>query len=312
MNEDPAVIVNIQRQPGANVIDVVDRIKKLLPQLQSALPSSVQVTVLTDRTISIRASVRDVQFELMLAVALVTMVIFLFLRTLSATVIPAAAVPLSLVGTFGVMYLMGFSLNNLTLMALTISTGFVVDDAIVMIENIARYIEKGDSPLQAALKGSKQIAFTILSLTISLIAVLIPLLFMGDVVGRLFREFALTLSVTILISAVVSLTLTPMMCARLLRHTTKSEHGRFYRVSQEVFDRSHRGLRYDVAMGTEPSTGHAGRGGGHADPHPAALCRRAQGFLSYSGHGCDSGNLRSPPIDFVPGNGRAAAGVGRP
>jgi len=238
MNEDPAVIVNIQRQPGANVIDVVDRIKKLLPQLQSALPSSVQVTVLTDRTISIRASVRDVQFELMLAVALVIMVIFLFLRTLSATVIPAAAVPLSLVGTFGIMYLMGFSLNNLTLMALTISTGFVVDDAIVMIENIARYIEQGDSPLQAALKGAKQIAFTILSLTISLIAVLIPLLFMGDVVGRLFREFALTLSVTILISAVVSLTLTPMMCARLLRHTTKAEQGRFYRVSQEVFDRT--------------------------------------------------------------------------
>ena len=238
MNEDPAVIVNIQRQPGANVIDVVDRIKKLLPQLQSALPSSVQVTVLTDRTISIRASVRDVQFELMLAVALVIMVIFLFLRTLSATVIPAAAVPLSLVGTFGIMYLMGFSLNNLTLMALTISTGFVVDDAIVMIENIARYIEQGDSPLQAALKGAKQIAFTILSLTISLIAVLIPLLFMGDVVGRLFREFALTLSVTILISAVVSLTLTPMMCARLLRHTTKAEQGRFYRVSQAVFDRT--------------------------------------------------------------------------
>jgi len=238
MNEVPAVIVNIQRQPGANVIDVVDRIKKLLPQLQSALPSSVQLTVLTDRTISIRASVRDVQFELMLAVALVIMVIFLFLRTMSATVIPAAAVPLSLVGTFGVMYLMDFSLNNLTLMALTISTGFVVDDAIVMIENIARYIEKGDSPLEAALKGSKQIAFTILSLTISLIAVLIPLLFMGDVVGRLFREFAITLSVTILISAVVSLTLTPMMCARLLRHTKKAEQGRCYRVSQELFDRT--------------------------------------------------------------------------
>ena len=238
MNEVPAVIVNIQRQPGANVIDVVDRIKKLLPQLQSALPSSVQLTVLTDRTISIRASVRDVQFELMLAVALVIMVIFLFLRTMSATVIPAAAVPLSLVGTFGVMYLMDFSLNNLTLMALTISTGFVVDDAIVMIENIARYIEKGDSPLEAALKGSKQIAFTILSLTISLIAVLIPLLFMGDVVGRLFREFAITLSVTILISAVVSLTLTPMMCARLLRHTKKAEQGRSYRVSQELFDRT--------------------------------------------------------------------------
>jgi len=237
MNETPAVLVNIQRQPGANVIEVADRIKNLLPQLQSALPSSVQVTVLTDRTTSIRASVRDVQFELMLAVALVIMVIFLFLRTLSATVIPAAAVPLSIVGTFGAMYVMGFSLNNLTLMALTISTGFVVDDAIVMIENISRYIERGDSPLQAALKGSEQIAFTILSLSISLIAVLIPLLFMGDVVGRLFREFAITLSITIVISAVVSLTLTPMMCARLLRHRREVEQGTFYRMSQEAFDR---------------------------------------------------------------------------
>ena len=238
MDNVPAVIVNIQRQPGANVIDVVDRIKKLLPQLHSALPPSVQVAVLTDRTVSIRASVRDVQFELLLAVALVIMVIFLFLRTLSATVIPAAAVPLSLVGTFGVMYLMGFSLNNLTLMALTISTGFVVDDAIVMIENIARYIEKGEPPLQAALKGSRQIAFTILSLTISLIAVLIPLLFMGDVVGRLFQEFAVTLSVTILISAVVSLTLTPMMCARLLRYRRDEEQGAFYLASQRWFDRT--------------------------------------------------------------------------
>ncbi len=238
MDEVPAVIVNIQRQPGANVIEVVDRVKKLLPQLQGALPPSVRVTVLTDRTTSIRASIRDVQFELMLAVALVIMVIFLFLRTLSATIIPAAAVPLSLVGTFGAMYLMEFSLNNLTLMALTISTGFVVDDAIVMIENIARYIEKGDSPLQAALKGSQQIAFTILSLTISLIAVLIPLLFMGDVVGRLFREFAVTLSITILISAVVSLTLTPMMCARLLRHVPVAEQGAFYRATQRLFDRT--------------------------------------------------------------------------
>jgi len=238
MNETPAILINIQRQPGANVIEVADRIKKLLPQLQSALPSSIQVTVLTDRTISIRASVHDVQFELMLAVALVILVIFLFLRTLSGTVIPAAAVPLSLVGTFGAMYLMGFSLNNLTLMALTISTGFVVDDAIVMIENVSRYIERGESPLQAALKGSEQIAFTILSLSISLIAVLIPLLFMGDVVGRLFREFAVTLSITIVISAIVSLTLTPMMCARLLRHRGKAEQGAFYRKSQELFDRT--------------------------------------------------------------------------
>ena len=237
MNETQAVLVNIQRQPGANVIEVADRIKKLLPQLQSALPSSVQVTVLTDRTTSIRASVRDVQFELMFAIVLVIMVIFLFLRTLSATVIPAAAVPLSLIGTFGAMYLMGFSLNNLTLMALTISTGFVVDDAIVMIENISRYIERGESPLQAAFKGSQQIAFTILSLSISLIAVLIPLLFMGDVVGRLFREFAVTLSMTIVISAIVSLTLTPMMCARLLRYRRESEQGGFYRWSQTLVDR---------------------------------------------------------------------------
>ena len=238
MDETPAVLVNIQRQPGANVIEVADRIKKILPQLQSALPSSMQVTMLTDRTTSIRASVRDVQFELILAVALVIMVIFLFLRTLSATVIPAVAVPLSLVGTLGAMYLMGFSLNNLTLMALTISTGFVVDDAIVMIENISRYMERGESPFQAALKGSEQIAFTILSLSISLIAVLIPLLFMGDVVGRLFREFAVTLSVTILISAVVSLTVTPMMCARLLRHRRAAEQGIFYRRTQRAFDRT--------------------------------------------------------------------------
>ena len=237
MNETPAVIVNIQRQPGANIIQVVDRIKKILPVLKSNLPAALQVDVLTDRTTTIRASVRDVEFELMLTVALVVMVIFLFLRNLSATIIPSVAVPLSIVGTFGVMYLAGFSLNNLTLMALTISTGFVVDDAIVMIENIIRFIEEGDPPLEAALKGSEQIGFTIVSLTISLIAVLIPLLFMGDIVGRLFREFAITLSVTILVSAFVSLTLTPMMCSRLLRHTPKEKQGRFYRASEEAFDR---------------------------------------------------------------------------
>jgi multidrug efflux pump len=236
MNDTQAIIMNIQRQPGANVIEVVDRIKALLPQLQGALPASVDVQVLTDRTVTIRASVKDVQFDLLLAVALVVMVIFLFLRNVYATLIPSVAVPLSLVGTFGVMYLAGFSINNLTLMALTIATGFVVDDAIVMIENISRYIEEGDSPLQAALKGSKQIGFTIISLTISLIAVLIPLLFMGDVVGRLFREFAITLAVSILISAVVSLTLTPMMCARLLRHTPVTEQSRFYRVTGQWFD----------------------------------------------------------------------------
>jgi multidrug efflux pump len=237
MNDAPAVIVNIQRQPGANVIEVVDRVKALLPHLQSSLPQAVQVSVLTDRTTTIRGSVADVQFELILAVALVVMVIFLFLRNLAATIIPSVAVPLSLIGTFGAMYLLGFSLNNLSLMALTIATGFVVDDAIVMIENVSRYIEQGDSPLKAALKGSEQIAFTILSLTISLIAVLIPLLFMGDVVGRLFREFAITLGVTILISAVVSLTLTPMMCSRLLKHTPEEKQSRFYNSSQRMYDR---------------------------------------------------------------------------
>jgi multidrug efflux pump len=237
MDRQPAVIVNIQRQPGANIIAVVDRIKALLPQLQTSLPASVQVKVLTDRTTTIRASVKDVEFELMLTVALVVMVIFLFLRNLAATIIPSVAVPLSIIGTFGVMYLLGYSLNNLTLMALTISTGFVVDDAIVMIENISRYIEEGETPMRAALKGSEQIGFTIISLTVSLIAVLIPLLFMGDVVGRLFREFAITLAVTILVSAVVSLTLTPMMCSRILKHKPESEQTRFYHASERVFKR---------------------------------------------------------------------------
>ncbi|MGE5115532.1 MAG: MdtB/MuxB family multidrug efflux RND transporter permease subunit [Betaproteobacteria bacterium] len=234
----PGVILNVQRQPGANVIETVDRVKALLPQLEATLPASLDVRVLSDRTVTIRASVRDVQFELLLAVALVVMVIFLFLRSAQATLIPSVAVPLSLVGTFGVMHLAGFSINNLTLMALTISTGFVVDDAIVMIENIARYVEAGDSPFAAALKGSEQIAFTIISLTISLIAVLIPLLFMGDVVGRLFHEFAITLAVSILISAVVSLTLTPMMSARLLKHTPESAHGRLYRAVGRMFERT--------------------------------------------------------------------------
>ncbi len=235
MNLVPAVIVNIQRQPGANTIQVVDRIKKLLPQLSLSLPASVHLSILTDATVTIRASVADVQFELMLTIALVVMVIFLFLRNIAATFIPSVAVPLSLVGTFGVMYLLGYSLNNLTLMALTIATGFVVDDAIVMIENIARYVEEGEPPLQAALKGSAQIGFTIVSLSVTLIAVLIPLLFMGDVVGRLFREFAVTLGATILVSAIVSLTLTPMMCARLLRHKTEAEQGKLFRASERVF-----------------------------------------------------------------------------
>jgi multidrug efflux pump len=236
MDRQPAVIVNIQRQPGANIIAVVDRIQKLLPQLQSSLPASVKVKVLTDRTITIRASVLDVEYELMLTVALVVLVIFLFLRNLAATIIPSVSVPLSIVGTFAVMYLLGYSLNNLTLMALTISTGFVVDDAIVMIENISRYIEEGMSPMRAALKGSEQIGFTIMSLTVSLIAVLIPLLFMSDVVGRLFREFAITLAVTILVSAFVSLTLTPMMCSRILKDKSIARETRFYHWSENVFN----------------------------------------------------------------------------
>src|SRR5215468_9927725 len=234
MNLTPAVILNVQRQPAANIITVVDRIKTLLPTLTQSLPASITVNVLTDRTNTIRASVKDVEFELMLTIALVVAVIFLFLRTLSATIIPSVAVPLSIVGTFAVMYLLGYSLNNLTLMALTISTGFVVDDAIVMIENIARYIEAGEKPLQAALKGAEQIGFTILSLTVSLVAVLIPLLFMGDIAGRLFRQFAVTLAVTIVISAFISLTLTPMMSARLLRFTPTEQQGRFYHASGQI------------------------------------------------------------------------------
>ena len=237
MNETPAVIVNIQRQPGANTISVVKSITKLMPQLKATLPAGIDVTTLTDLTTGIKASVSDVEFELMLTIVLVVLVIFLFLRNLSATIIPSVAVPLSIVGTFAAMYGLGYSLDNLSLMALTISTGFVVDDAIVMIENISRYLEEGHSPMQAALEGAEQIGFTILSLTVSLIAVLIPLLFMGGIVGRLFREFAVTLAVTIIISAAVSLTLTPMMCSRILRHTPESQRGRFYQASERVFDR---------------------------------------------------------------------------
>jgi multidrug efflux pump len=237
MNMTPAVILNIQRQPGANTITVVNEINKILPQLQANLPASIKVTTLTDMTTSIQASIHDVEFELMLTVGLVILVIFLFLRSLYATIIPSVAVPLSLIGTFAVMYLLGFSLDNLSLMALTISTGFVVDDAIVMIENISRFLEEGMPPLEAALTGAGQIGFTIVSLTVSLIAVLIPLLFMGDVVGRLFREFAVTLAVTIVISAVVSLTLTPMMCSRILRHNPEEQQTRFYRASENVFNK---------------------------------------------------------------------------
>jgi multidrug efflux pump len=234
MGTTPAIILNVQRQPGANVIAVVDSIKALLPQLKAALPAALDVTPLTDRTVTIRASVNDVEFELGLAIALVVLVIFLFLRNIPATIIPSLSVPLSLVGTLAAMYGLGFSLDNLSLMSLTVATGFVVDDAIVMIENIARYVEEGEAPMAAALRGSGQIGFTIISLTVSLLAVLIPLLFMGDVVGRLFHEFAITLAVTIVISAVVSLTLVPMLCARMLRPAR--EGGRFERVSKQFID----------------------------------------------------------------------------
>ena len=233
--QTPAIIVNVQRQPGGNTIKVVESIDRLLPQLEANLPKGITVTVMTDLTTAIQSSVQDVEYELLLTVGLVVLVMFLFLRNLYATIIPSVAVPLSLVGTFGAMYMLGYSLDNLSLMALTISTGFVVDDAIVMVENISRYLEAGDSPMQAALKGAEQIGFTIMSLTVSLIAVLIPLLFMGDVVGRLFREFAVTLAVTIIISAVVSLTLTPMMASRILKHNPEAQQGRFYKVSERAF-----------------------------------------------------------------------------
>lgn len=262
-NNEQAIVINVQRQPGANVIETTDTIRTLLPELIESLPKSVNVDILTDRTSTIRASVNDVQFELMLAIALVVMVIYLFLRNGIATLIPGIAVPLSLVGTFAVMYFCGFSVNNLTLMALTIATGFVVDDAIVVIENISRYLEKGDKPLVAALKGAGEIGFTIISLTFSLVAVLIPLLFMGDIVGRLFREFAITLAVAILISAVVSLTLTPMMCARLLKPESQHKHNRFELACERFFDRmvagyaiwlkrilNHQWLTLSVALGT--------------------------------------------------------------
>jgi multidrug efflux pump len=268
MNRTPAVIVNIQRQPGANIIQVVERVKGLLPKLRATVPSSIGIAILTDRTITVRASVEDVEFELVVCIGLVVLVIFLFLRSLPATLIPGVAVPLSLIGTCAAMYALGYSLNNLTLMALTISTGFVVDDAIVMIENITRYVEEGEAPLQAALKGAEQIGFTIMSLTVSLIAVLIPLLFMGDITGRLFREFAVTLSVTILISAVVSLTLTPMLSARLLHHKPESARGTLYRISESAFEAvvafygktlewvlRHRTLTMAVAAGTLALTG---------------------------------------------------------
>ncbi len=306
----PAVILNVQRQPGANTISVVKSIKKLLPQLQANLPAGIQITTLTDLTIAIQASVDDVEFEMMLTIGLVVMVIFLFLRNLYATIIPSVAVPLSLIGTFGVMYVLGYSLDNLSLMALTISTGFVVDDAIVMIENISRYLEEGDKPMEAALKGAGQIGFTIVSLTVSLIAVLIPLLFMGDVVGRLFREFAVTLATTIVISAVVSLTLTPMMCSRILRHNPEAEQGRFYRASERVFERliafygrtlkfvlEYQTITLLVALGTLVLT-------------VILYIIIPKGLFPHPGYGRDPGYFAGAPEHFFHGHGSEAAGSG--
>ncbi len=280
MNQTPAVIVNVQRQPGANIIQVVDRIKALMPKLKATLPSSINIATLTDRTITVRSSVKDVQFELLLTIGLVVMVIFVFLRNLAATFIPSVAVPLSLVGTFGAMYVLGYSLNNLTLMALTISTGFVVDDAIVMIENIMRYVEHGDPPLEAALKGAEQIGFTIMSLTVSLIAVLIPLLFMGDITGRLFREFAVTLAVTILVSAAVSLTLTPMLCAKLLRRKNEGEEGRFYQGFGTRFRANHRLLRQDARVGAKTSKFDSCRSCRNTGAHDLSVHCHSQRVLS--------------------------------
>ena len=309
-NSTPAVIVNIQRQPGANIIQVVDRVKQLLPQLKANLPASMDVSILTDRTTTIRASVRDVKFSLMLTIALVVLAIFLFLRNVYATIIPSVAVPLSLVGTLGVMYLLGYSLNNLTLMALTISTGFVVDDAIVMIENVFRYIEQGEKPLQAALKGAEQIGFTIISLTISLIAGLIPLLFMGDIVGRLFREFAVTLSVTILVSACVSLTLTPMMCSRLLKSKAdEKKHGRFFEATERVYDRIIKFYGRTLQTILKHQTATLFVAVGDAGVHDFALRHRAERIFPRAGHRRDSGHFRRRAKHFFHRDGRTAAGA---
>ncbi len=311
VNDQRAIVLNIQRQPGTNIINVVDTVQAILPQIEASLPEGVNVRVISDRTTTIRASVKDVEFELLLTTLLVVMVIFLFLRSASATIIPGIAVPLSLVGTFAVMYLLGYSLDNLSLMALTISTGFVVDDAIVMIENISRYIEKGESAMQAALKGSAEIGFTIVSLTVSLIAVLIPLLFMADIVGRLFREFAVTLAVTIIFSAFVSLTLTPMMAARILKHHPESEQGWFYRSVGVVLREDHRALRQDGQGGVAPSAGDAAGRGRHARADDLSLHYRSQGIFPGAGYRRHSRHFASAGDGFLHLHVAAAAGIGQ-
>ena len=307
-NELPAVLVNIQRQPGANVIDVVDRIQRLLPQLTSTLPSTLDVVVISNRTETIRASVRDVQHELIFAVALVVMVTFLFLRNIPATLIPSVVVPLSLVGTFGVMYLAGFSINNLTLMALTIATGFVVDDAIVMVENIARHLEEGQTPFEAALLGAKEISFTLVSLTISLIAVLIPLLFMADVVGRLFASSLITLAVSILIS--LGRLADADAHDERAAAATPQERGRELVLPQERRGArlDYRGLWTATAVGPAAPAADAAGGPGHARADGRALSRGPEGLLPRAGHGCDSGDQRSAAVGVVFGDGRTTAG----
>ena len=310
MNQTPAVILNVQRQPGANTISVVKSIKQLLPQLEANLPAGIEVTTLTDLTTSIEASVSDVEFELLLTIGLVVLVIFLFLRSLYATIIPSVAVPLSLIGTFAAMYALGYSLDNLSLMALTISTGFVVDDAIVMIENISRYIEEGEPPMEAALKGAEQIGFTILSLTVSLIAVLIPLLFMGDVVGRLFREFAVTLAVTIVVSAVVSLTLTPMMSARILRHQPEGAAGTHLSSHGACFREDDRVLWPDAEVCAPLPDDYAVGRPGHAAAHDFPLHHHSQRIFPGAGHGRHPGHIAGAADDWLEGHGGEAAGTG--
>ena len=309
-NRAAGLVVNIQRQPGANVIQVVDSIKKLLPQLAVSLPAAIEVAPLTDRTVTIRASVSDVEFELSLAVGLVVLVIFLFLRNIPATIIPSLSVPLSLVGALAIMYEFGFSLDNLSLMALTIATGFVVDDAIVVIENIARFLEEGMSPREAALKGSQQIGFTIISLTISLLAVLIPLLFMGDVVGRLFHEFAITLAATIVISAVVSLTLVPMLCALLLE-AVAARPARRTRQRRRAVSRRARVLRRDAALHPAPQLPDPARRARHLRAYRLSLRDDPEGLLPGAGHRRHPGRHRRQPGDLVRQDGAAAAGARR-
>ena len=304
--DTPAVVIDVFRQPGANVIETVQRVKAELPRIERSIPSGIKLTVVHDRTGTIRASVRDVQFTLCLSVVLVVLVVLLFLRSMRATIIAGVALPVSLIATFGVMWFCGFSLDNLSLMALTIGTGFVVDDAIVMIENIVRHMEKGDSPMQAALNGAREIGFTVISLTLSLIAVFIPLLFMSGLVGRMFREFALTLTIAVVISAIVSLTLTPMMCSRMLRHDAGAGESRIARFFNGAHGMGHPRLSPHPGVGAAPRARHAAHDGGHARPHRRPLCHRAQGLPAAAGHGPHHRRHGGRPRGLVRRDGAAA------